>query len=191
MFADWLCVQKPEAVITFTSQKQQLKGEIGKLVITDHAIIDIMEWYHNEYGMRTVVLRLPPVYGHGPYLANSGLGRMIECAKSGKPIEIWGDPNVGRDWIDIRDVVRAVQAFADSDAQGVFYITAGRLVLFDEAYFVKDVWGGEVVYKPEIPNGLIETFAYLNMSKTSKYWKPQYSFISCLQEIQRRMDGAI
>ena len=177
-----------DKVITLTSQKTTLKGEIGKLVITDNCVRDIMEWYHQTHGLQTIVLSLPPVYGIGPYLANSGLGAMMECAKKGEPIELWGDTSIKRDFISIHDVVTAIECLADSDtAQGEYCVSGGLWSLREEGETVKRVLGSEseIVYCEGRDNGLEPSDRYHNQKRIHDLgWKEQWSFERIVRELK-------
>lgn len=177
--------------IKLASQKESLKGEIGKLVITDHAVMDIMEFYHLNYGLQTIVLRLPPVYGIGPYIANSGLGRMMECARKGEPIELWGDTTIRRDFISIHDVVTAIECVASSEqAQGVYSISGGLISLREEGETVRRVFGSEsnLLMVPEKANNLEPSCVYLNQKRIKDLgWNPKWTFEDIVRELKEGM----
>jgi UDP-glucose 4-epimerase len=182
--------------ITLCSQKTTLKGEIGKLVLTDNAARNLCEWYHQTYGLRTIVLSLPPVYGIGPYLKGSGLGAMMDAAKAGKPIEVWGDHRVRRDFISIHDVVSAINTLAESEAQGEYQISGGLLSVEAEAEIVNEVFGGVGLTYVDSDNGLESScvFEDMNMSsgrpKLSELgWRPEWDFRRIVMELKGGVDA--
>lgn len=163
-------------VISMASQKGYAKGEINKLVRTDHEAMALMREGPYLYGLQTIVLRLPPVIGPGPYIANSGLGQMIEGAKRGR-IEVWGDAT--RAVISVHDVVSAIQYLVKSDLQGVCSIGI-PLSLESEAQTVREVFGGELVYRPEIDNGISQDIEVTGIPG----WEPRWSFREMVEELK-------
>lgn len=106
------------------------------------------------YGIETVSLRYFNVYGPGldPNGAYAlAVGKFLMARKEGKPITIFGDGTVTRDFTHVNDVVRANILAADSINVGkgeVINIGAGRNVTVQ---YLASLFGGEIVYdKPRI-----------------------------------------
>jgi nucleoside-diphosphate-sugar epimerase len=86
------------------------------------------------YGIETVSLRYFNVYGPrldptGPYAL--AVGAFLLAKKEGRPLTIYGDGTITRDYTHVRDVVRANMLAAKSDKVGkgeVLNIGAGRNV---------------------------------------------------------------
>jgi UDP-glucose 4-epimerase len=101
------------------------------------------------YSIETVNLRYFNVYGPGldPNGAYAlAIGRFITARKEGKPITIYGDGTVTRDFTHVRDVVRANILAAESTKVGngeVINIGAGRNVTIK---YVADMFGGPIEY---------------------------------------------
>jgi UDP-glucose 4-epimerase len=79
------------------------------------------------------VARLSNPYGAGQDKARmqGALSRFVQLAVSGEPIEIWGDGEVVRDYIDIGDAAKGLIALAQCDtlaerAPAVFNIGSGQ-----------------------------------------------------------------
>lgn len=91
---------------------------IGKLAIEKYLGL----WRH-LHGLRSTTLRFSNPFGERQNPgANQGavavfLGRIL----AGLPLEIWGDGEVVRDYIYIKDAVRAFRAVLESDPQGSVY----------------------------------------------------------------------
>ena len=143
----------------------KLTGDHAVYVISKNAATDVMEYYNRQYGMQTIMFRLPPVYGYGPHgtiLVNgkpykSAIQTFIERAQAGQDLEVWGDPETSRDIIYVKDVVRAFDKALDSDrAQGLYNMTSGTaLTLRRQAEVVIDVFSpvqGE--FLPEESSGI-------------------------------------
>lgn len=174
----WAAHNQIYKVITMASQKTTKYGEVGKLVLTDHVNQDFMDYAHHDWGLQTIVLRLPPVVGPGPYIAKSGLGQMIEGAKQGR-IEVWGNPSNSRAVISVHDAVSAIEYLAHSDLQGVFSIGI-PLSLEEEAQTVREVFGGELVYRPEIDNQISQDIPVTGIPG----WEPRWDFERMVRELK-------
>lgn len=87
-------------------------------------------------GLDAVVLRVFPPIGPGTP-ATSPLGRLAEAMRraiqQGDGELRIGGPSVQRDFVDVRDVARAVHAASLSAAQGLINIGSGRAVRLREA----------------------------------------------------------
>lgn len=108
-----------------------------------------MRIWPNIYGVETVSLRYFNVYGpgldpNGPYAL--AVGRFITARKEGKPITIYGDGTVTRDFTHVDDVVRANLLAAESTTVGkgeVINIGAGRNVTIQ---YLAEMFGGPIEY---------------------------------------------
>lgn len=103
------------------------------------------------YGLETVCLRYFNVYGpridpHGPYAL--AVGVFLLARKEGRPLTIYGDGTITRDYTHVHDVVRANLLAADSSSVGkgeVINIGAGRNVTIQS---LAEMVGGEIKYGP-------------------------------------------
>ncbi|SCZ44442.1 MULTISPECIES: NAD-dependent epimerase/dehydratase family protein [Burkholderia] len=96
--------------------------------IVKKAVEYYLHLYSKIYGMRYNVIRLANPYGVGQRLNyNQGaIANFIGKIINNVPLEIWGDGSVIRDYIYIDDVVRAIVAAAESDAENeIFNIGSG------------------------------------------------------------------
>jgi UDP-glucose 4-epimerase len=177
-------------------------GEYTMFSISEGAAEDCVEHYRQQYGMQGIIFRLPPVYGYGPHTEifkngkpiKTGFKVFIENAIAGKPIEVWGDYEKGRDIIYVKDVVSAiVLALKNKDASGLYNIASGRtLSLKEEAETIARVFSSrnnpsKITYQPDKPNS-VEPFLY-NISKAKRElrWSPKYSFEEMLVDYKKEM----
>lgn len=166
-------------------------GEYAMFSISETAAQDCVLHYAAQFGLSSIIFRLPPVYGFGPHTEifkdgkpiKTGFQIFIENSMACKPLELWGDANKGRDIVYIKDVIDAfVKAINSTTAKGLYNITSGRyLTLREEAEAIAKVfWGDDsapvIIERPEKNNGM-DAFVY-DISKAEKElgWKPQYSF---------------
>ncbi|WP_122514410.1 NAD-dependent epimerase/dehydratase family protein, partial [Pseudomonas viridiflava] len=77
--------------------------------ITKLAIEKYLKLYSDLYGIKQVVLRVSNPYGERQRLetAQGAVAAFLHKALSDKPIEVWGDGTVTRDYVYIGDVADA------------------------------------------------------------------------------------
>jgi UDP-glucose 4-epimerase len=182
----------------------EFKGEYAMFSISESTAADCVEYYSCEYGLQGIVFRLPPVYGYGPHTVIfkngketiTGFQAFIDSAVSGKPIEIWGNPDVGRDIIYVKDVVNAFMlALNKTAAKGLYNICSGyALTLKQQAeetikYFGKGKSDQKIIYRPDKQNS-IDPFLYDNRkAKRELGWSPKYSFSDLLVDYKKEMES--
>jgi UDP-glucose 4-epimerase len=172
-------------------------GQYSVFSISETAAQDCVLHYQEEHRLKAIIFRLPPVYGYGPHTEIFFNGKPIktgfqifkENAIACKPLEVWGNWNVGRDIIYIKDVISAfVKVLHTDNANGLYNITSGeRITLKEEAEIIAKVyWGNdskpEVINKPELQNH-IDSFLYdITKAKKELDWSPKFSFEDMLYD---------
>ena len=178
-------------------------GEYAMFSISESAATDCVEHYSQEYGIQGTVLRLPPVYGYGPHLEifkdgkpiKTGFQIFIEKAMAGEPIEVWGEPDIGRDIVYVKDVVSAITlALKSVSACGLYNIASGRsLSLREQAEGIATVFSPagsrvKVAYRHDKPNS-IEPFVYdISRARRDLGWYPKYSFQEMLLDFMKEAE---
>lgn len=173
-------------------------GEYSLFSISETACQDVVTYYSEEFGLKSIMLRIPPVYGYGPHTEifsngkpiKTGFQTFIDNAKECKPLEIWGNSNKGRDIIYVKDLINAfILSIESNSANGLYNISSGyKLTLQEEAEVIADLfWGNdeapEFKYLPEKDNK-IEEFVYdISKAKEQLGWVPKYSFRDMLIDI--------
>ena len=170
-------------VITEDEPRDYLyKGDHAVYVFSKNAANDIMEYYNQQHGMKNAWFRFPPVYGVGPHdslfingvLRKSGLKTFIDNASEGKDICIFGNPNLSRDVVYVKDVAHAFYLAIQSDkTYGLYNMTSGHgVTLQEQAEIIAELWApspdkkSSIIYRPEVENN---TPSYLfSMEKAKK-----------------------
>ena len=179
-------------------------GEYAMFSISESAAQDCVMHYHAQYGLASIVFRLPPVYGYGPHMEifkegkpiKTGFQVFIERAMASQPLEVWGDGRVGRDIVYVKAVVSAFLKAIDSEtAQGLFNISSGKyLSLREQAETIARVfWGSATapvfIERPDKSNGM-DSFLYdIGKAKRELGWSPEYSFEDMLIDYQKESDS--
>ena len=104
-------------------------GDHSIYAIAKNAAVDLIENYHNEYGISRFILRFFTIYQYHPNAYHYADGKMrkmpyrdlIDRAKAGEPIAIYGDPTRVKEMVYIKDFTKVVVAAAKSDLEGGFY----------------------------------------------------------------------
>ena len=148
--------------------------------ITKLAVEKYLHLYHHLYGLDYVVLRPSVPYGPGqdPRRRQGAISVFLYRVARGKPVEIWGDGTVVRDYFYIDDLVTAILSAATLDTKGerVFNIGGGRgYSLNDLLQVIAEVTGrqAEVVHGPGRPFDV--PALVLDTTRAARYlqWAPQ------------------
>ena len=169
-------------------------GDHSIYTIAKNAAVDLIEHYHNEYGISRFIFRFFTIY----HFADTKMRKMpyrmlMEKASKGEPIVIHGNPERVKELVYIKDFVQAIVKAADSDLAGGFYNIAAkeRVTLEQMIRGIVDVFSpadnrSEISYDRTQADTL-QTM--LDMSKTQKElgYQPQYSYIDMLKDIKKEM----
>lgn len=112
-------------------QKFPLNDDHSVYSICKNAAVNLIEHYFVKYGLKRFVLRFPNIYVYhpNPFYFFDGEKRwqsyrlLIERAKQGLPIELWGNPDLQRDMVYVKDcaqiIVKAISAGVDGGMYNV------------------------------------------------------------------------
>lgn len=86
-------------------------GDHAMYVICKNCALEMIRHYHEEYGLKSFIFRLPTIYSYSPmqYYYPNGIKTMrplyqqIHKAMKGEPLTIWGDPNYAKDMVHVYD----------------------------------------------------------------------------------------
>ena len=181
-------------------------GDHSVYVISRNAANDVMEYYNQQHQMCCAWFRFPPVYGVGPHGTinvngkpyKSGIQTFIENAMEGKDIEIWGDPEISRDIIYVKDVARAYVLAMESDkTYGLYNMTSSvPLTLLDQAKTVIDVFGNDkgskIVFRPEKKNNTPSFLFSMEKAKRDFGFVPEYTdFKKMMEDYKKEMENPV
>ncbi len=180
---------KGYAITEEESRAFSFTGDHAIYVISRNACNDVMEYYNQQHHMQCAWFRFPPVYGVGPHGTiyvngkpyKSGIATWIDNAKEGKDIEIWGNSQISRDIIYVKDVARAYTMALESDKTlGLYNMTSGvGLTLQHQAEIVIDVFGdgdyNHIKYCPDKPNHTPSFLYSMEKAKKDFGFVPEYT----------------
>ncbi|HHL0971713.1 nucleoside-diphosphate sugar epimerase [Bacillus thuringiensis] len=181
------------------------KGDHAAYVMSKNAATDIMEYYNQQHGMSNAVFRLPPVYGVGPHgslyingkYVKSGLQVFIDQAVVGEDITIYGNKNLSRDVVYVKDVAHAFYlAMKSSRTSGLYNMTSGKSVTLQrQVEVISKIFANsperesKIKYKPEIQNNTPSYIFSMEKAKRDFGFAPMYSdFEFMMTDYKKDMD---
>ena len=166
-------------------------GDHAVYVFSKNAANDTMEYYNQQHGMKNAWFRFPPVYGVGPHdslyingtLKKSGLKIFIDNASEGKDICIFGNKDLSRDVVYVKDVAHAYYlALKSENTYGLYNMTSGKgVTLQEQAEVIADLWASspdkksKITYRPDIENNTPSYLFSMEKAKRDFGFIPQYS----------------
>lgn len=178
----------PKAVIS-EEDGISFTGDHSPYIISKIAAENFVTYYNKDFGMQAVALRLTGVHGYGEILGHlyadgsykkSTFEIFFEKALKGEKIEVWGNQEIKRDHVYIKDVLSAIEASIKSEeAKGIYTIASGvGYSQYDEACALAKVLAGtnesEIILCPDKP-GLTRGYIYdISKAKKELHWQPKY-----------------
>lgn len=176
-------------------------GDHSIYAIAKNAAVDLIENYHNEYGISRFILRFFTIYQYHPNAYHYADGKMrkmpyrglMDRAKAGEPIAIYGDPTRVKEMVYIKDFTKVVVAAAESELEGGFYNigSPNRVSLEEMIRGIVEVFSpennkSEISYDSSKPDTLQ---SILDWSKTKKElgYEPEYDFIKMMRDFKQEM----
>lgn len=165
------------------------KGDHSSYIISKIAAENFVTYYHKDFGIEGIVLRLTGVHGYGEILGHlntdgsytkSTFEIFFEKVLRGEKIEVWGDQTIVRDHIYIKDVLSAIRAAIDVKGKsGIYTIATGKgYSQYEEAQALNTVFGGGksvIELHPEKP-GLTRGYIYdISKAKAELNWAPKFT----------------
>lgn len=168
-------------------------------VIAKNAAVDIIETYHQMYDLKNFIFRLPTIYLYSKedHFYVDGIKRkigyrvLIDNAKEGKTLEIWGDPHRPKDMVYVKDFCQMLYKaiLVDRDT-GYYNVGTGiGTTLEEQINGIIDVFGNDnkVVYKPNYcnaPQYIMDIFPAVE----ELGYSPKYNYIDALKDMKKEMD---
>lgn len=179
-----------------------LNDDHSLYAITKNAACDVIQHYAEKYGFRYYILRFPNIFCYHPnptYHVDgvkrwTGQRAIIEQAKRGETIELWGNPDCARDVFYVKDCTQIIEKTLSSDgACGLYNVGTGKVVTRrEQIQGIIDLWSpkghpSRIVVnrsKPDSPCYL------LDISKTVRElgFEPKYDYMTYLKDLKYEME---
>ena len=180
-----------------------LNNDHSIFAISKNAAVDIIEHFHIKYGIKRFVLRLYHMYVYhpSPYYHVDGEKKwithrmLIERAKRGMDIEIWGQPSKAKEAVYIYDCISIIKGALEAPHEGGVYNTGGiaPVSIEDTIRAIVEVFSpsnlqSKIIYKPDMPNA--PEFAS-DSTKTRRElgYTPQWNCTRFFRDIKEKMEA--
>ena len=195
---------KERALTEEEPRNYKFTGDHAVYVFSKNAACDVMEYYNQMYGMKNVIFRFPMVLGVGPHgyysvdgiKKKSGFQIFLDNAMAGKDICIYGDSEISRDVVYVKDVTRAFyNAIYSEEAIGLYNITSGRgLTLKLQAEIMAEVFQNtiksNIIYKPNLVNNSKSFLFSIEKAKKDFDYYPLYAdFKLMMQDYKKDLEN--
>jgi len=178
-------------------------GDHAVYIISKNAAVDLIEHYHQEYGLQTIIFRLPTIYSYRPVFEMYVNGEkhaiayriLIKKAMAGETLEIWGDPKRAKDIVYVKDFNQMlIKALESNKADGIYNVGTGvPTTLEEQIKGLRNVFSpkdshSKIIYRPDKPSQ--NSYLYdISKAVNDFGYKPKYSYIEMLQDMKREMSG--
>ncbi len=170
--------------------------------ITKNAACDIVKHYAAKYNFEYYIIRFANVfcYHPNPTFYKDGKKRytgqraIIEQAKKGEDIELWGSPDCKRDVFYVKDCVQILEKMMSSNGESGIYNVGNNMPVtrYEQIQGIIDVFGNPIKKsriiidetKPNSPNFC------LDIQKTIDQlgYTPKYDYITFLKDLKHEME---
>lgn len=171
-------------------------------VMTKNFAVDMIENYHQMYGLKRFIFRLPTIYLWSPIdhyyvdgeIKKIGYRILIDRAIAGETIEIWGDKTRKKDMVYVKDFCQMLYRAIFVDRETGYYNVGTGIgtSLEDQIKGIVEVFGKEhnrsvITERPDMPNApqyIMDITAAVN----ELGYHPQYDYISMLKDFKTEME---
>ena len=183
-------------------RKFSFKGDHALYVISKNTAVDMIEHYHQTYGIKNFIFRCPTIYAYTPnqYFYVDGVKKVLAYrhimnqAILGEPIEMWGDPEKAKDIVYVRDFCQMLGKAITSDRESGFYnVGTGKAVTLKEQIdgiievFCPEHKKSEVISCPDKPNSR-EFIMDITNAKEELGYEPQYYYLDYLRDFKKEWE---
>jgi len=188
----------------FLPQALNYTGDHAVYAISKCAAVDLMKNYRCSYGLKDFVFRLPNIYMYSPeqYYYVDGVKTlisyryMIQRAMEGLPIEVWGDPNIERDIVYVKDLCQMMMLaiLVDRD-HGSYNVGTGiGTTMLDQVRGMIEVFSpknkkSSLIFCPEKRNSM-EYIMDISNAKDELGYEPKYDYLAYLNDYKIEMNSA-
>lgn len=175
-----------------------LTGDHAIYAISKVAACDLIEHYHQEYGLQTIIFRIPTVYcndDNDEYFVDGKLKtkayiKMIRSIIDDNKIEVWGNPKNAKDMPYIKDFAMLIgKAIENDSAQGMFNAGTGDPISLEKLVntMIEVFSPGKTVNKEYYLNNPSQPNFTFDMQKTKETfdYDPVFSIKNMLIDIKK------
>ena len=119
---------------------------------------------------------------------------IIDNAREGKTLEVWGDPKSKKEMVYVKDFVQMVQCCVNSSLDGGIYnLGCGHPIsIEDQIKTIAEVFApshhSEIVYRPEKPSSP-QFVLSIEKAQRELGYEPKYSFLAMMEDFKLEMEN--
>ena len=183
------------------SRKFSFTSDHTIYVMSKNFAVDMIENYHQMYGLKRFIFRLPTIYLYSPvdtfYVdgvqRKIGYRLLIDKARAGEPIEVWGDSSRVKDMVYVKDFCQMLYKalFVDKSC-GYYNVGTGvGTSLLDQIKGMVEIFGengrkSEIIMRPDKPNAPQYIMDITPAVKDLGY-EPKYNYLEMLRDFKQEM----
>lgn len=183
-------------------RKLKYTGDHAFYAITKSMIVDTMEHYKQEYGVKNFVFRLPNVYLYHPakyYYVDCvkkpiAYRYMIDRATQGEPIEMWGNPDAFKDILYVKDLCQLMcKAMTAPVDGGIYHAGTGiKTTLREQIEGMVDVFSpadhrSEIIERPE--KATFTSFVMdIENAREELGYEPKFTYRKYLEDYKKEQE---
>lgn len=193
---------KEEVLSPKLPRKLIYTGDHAFYAITKSMVVDTMEYYRQEFGIKNFVFRLPNVYLYAPLKTYyvDGVEKpiayryMIDRVSEGKDIEMWGNPDAFKDILYIKDLCKMMYLALMADVNGGTYNagTGIKTTLREQLQGIVEVFSPcpEKTKIIECPEKASFTSFVMDIDNAREElgYEAEYSYIKYLQDYKKEQE---
>lgn len=182
-------------------RKLVFTGDHAFYAITKCMVVDAMKFYKEEYGVKDFIFRLPNVYLYHPrktYFVNGvekkiAYRYMIDCAQTGRDLELWGDPSAYKDILYVKDLCKMMYLSILTSVDGGTYNagTGRKTTLLKQIQGIKKVFGTpktKIIYRPE-KESFTSFVMDISNARADLGYEPEYAYLQYLKDYKIEKDS--
>ncbi len=170
-------------------------------LIAKCAAVDLIEYYHQHYGLKSFIFRLPTIYLYAKdrYFYRDGKKTklwyrvLIDKAIAGEDMEVWGDSSKVKDMVYVKDFAQILYLGTFVDRESGFYNvgTGVGTSLKEQFEVMAEILGdkkkSKITFRPDMPSTGEYVMDITTAIKELGY-KPQYDYKSFLLDYKKEME---
>lgn len=172
-------------------------------VMSKNFAVDMIENYHQMYGLKRFIFRLPTIYLWSPidhYYVDGvrhkiGYRILIDQAIAGEDIEVWGDSSRVKDMVYVKDFCQMLYRAVFVERETGYYNVGTGIgtSLLDQIQGMVQVFGSDekksrIILRPDKSNAP-QYIMDIEPARKELGYEPVYDYMSMLKDFKKEMDA--
>lgn len=180
-----------------------LNNDHSIYAICKNASVNLIEHYYAKYNLKRFILRFPNIYLYHPNNFYYLEGRkkwhsyryIINKAQKGEAIELWGDPNIVRDIVYVKDCTQIIYKTIEAKVDGGIYNVGTGIgtTMREQIEGIITIFSplnspSSIIERPDMPNS---PEYIMDISKTIQElgYTPHYMYLDYLKDMKNLMEN--